>query len=468
MGRADDDNGTVLRYYHRRQQCSPLYSDVFPPLPVRQAAFTTIMSKQSDDSSFCPFKIGVVPSPSSILQVDPNQGAVWTRTATNVSYACIIVEKDLATQRAKFARSLLSDVIPECFDCKTKCLKDPLGITMMLRNRIDLLLSNDDIDLSEKANLLKSLSLPPTLWFQTPADMRRGLREYKKRTFEETKVFVFVCNRFLPRMLFKVDISFLPSDFFCCDDKVTRTLHDLGIQTNEMYQTHLNFKEELRGNMMQTMKFEQESRTFDFLYGGPPYLTSFYFNVLLPGVLREVGNAIPNSVSDDEISILFRDYKRLGYLLTVKEKLQSPHVDIEHETIRITDSKLGRKGVVDKSMPWSFDLPQNQGGLRLAVWGTEYPQSPDEGLYATPLDINVHGKELLLWRGDLIHGGCLAGPSGELGALRQHGFMPLHREQTGMYVYGGDKKSGRLGNKCRSGDRCYDAFLNGLDGVPFE
>jgi len=38
-------------------------------------------------------------------------------------------------------------------------------------------------------------------------------------------------------------------------------------------------------------------------------------------------------------------------------------------------------------------------------------------LYDTPLDVHVYGKEMLVWRGDLVHGGCLNDPLGVSGAL---------------------------------------------------
>lgn len=119
---------------------------------------------------------------------------------------------------------------------------------------------------------------------------------------------------------------------------------------------------------------------------------------------------------------------------------------------------------------WQYTRASNRQNATLAVWGTEYPQSHEEVLYKIPVDVNVYRKELLLWRGDLVHGGSLADPKGELGALRQHAFLPLHKEHVGMSVYDGSRTNGCLGNPCRNPDRNfsrYDTFLNGLDGEPF-
>lgn len=287
--------------------------------------------------------------------------------------------------------------------------------------------------------------------------------------FDNTYVNVLICNKFTSNLLFKVDMEFLPDDFFHCNEEVTRMLRDhVGIEPQDLYKSHLAFKETSHGNMMNSMAFEQEKRRQNFQYGGPTYLTSFFFEVLLPGVLQEVGKAIPESIPKEEIAKRIKEDIQLGYLLTVKENQQSPHTDYEHGSIRTMLRKLENKRVEHKTFPWSFDMPQNPNGLRLAVYGTEYPQSSDEVLYETPVDVNVYGKELLLWRGDLVHGGCLKDPKGDLGALRQHGFVPLHKEHVPMSVYAGDSKSGRLGNTSRKGThRRYDTFLNRLDGKPF-
>ena len=73
---------------------------------------------------------------------------------------------------------------------------------------------------------------------------------------------------------------------------------------------------------------------------------------------------------------------------------------------------------------------------------------------------------MLLWRGDLIHGGCLNDPGGSPGALRQHAFIPLHREHCGLGNDSDSKANGRLGNVSRNGQR-YDEFLLSLDGQVF-
>jgi hypothetical protein len=57
----------------------------------------------------------------------------------------------------------------------------------------------------------------------------------------------------------------------------------------------------------------------------------------------------------------------------------------------------------------------------------------------------------------------LSDPKGQLGALRQNGFLPLHKEHVGMANYG---ESSYLANTNLSGV-CYDTFLKGFNGEAF-
>jgi hypothetical protein len=160
------------------------------------------------------------------------------------------------------------------------------------------------------------------------------------------------------------------------------------------------------------MQFQHKKMPMaNFQFGGPQCLTRFFLSDLLPGVLRECGAAIPGgeliSSNDEKVLIskdeklieIFMDYIQLGYLLTIQEKLQAPHIDYEHRSIKVMLDKCDRKNL-DQLMPWCWDMPQNPNGMRLAVWGTEYPQSSHEPLYQVPMDVNVYGKEVLLRRGE--------------------------------------------------------------------
>jgi hypothetical protein len=62
--------------------------------------------------------------------------------------------------------------------------------------------------------------------------MRKNLISFKKRTFLDSFVKYMTCKEFPPTMVFKLDLSFLPDEFFGCEEKVTRTLGDkLGIES---------------------------------------------------------------------------------------------------------------------------------------------------------------------------------------------------------------------------------------------
>jgi len=414
---------------------------------------------------FFPFVPGVAcPDP---IRKDPNLDNVWERHRSGISYALILVEYDLDNPRAKFAHMLLSDT-PKRRNRQTNCLEEPLMLTNKLQRCIELLLSEDPDKEGEVRELLGRINQRPNLWYDSRRSMKRSLNEYYKRTFEDKYVYYSTPSAFSQRAIFKVDLGFLDDKFFGMWDTATKTLHETGIEPQPMYHSHLDFTKDVeRGNMKGTLKFKQERMTSGFRYGGPAYLTSFFFNVLLPGLLRHVG-AIPSQTTDEEVSQLIEDYKRLGYLYTVEENLQSPHTDVEHASLRLMSEKIRKKGSRPVTVPWSFDLAQSPNGFRLAVYGTEYPQNLTECLYDTPLDVHVYGKEMLVWRGDLVHGGCLNDPLGESGALRQHGFVPLSKEHVGMYIHDGNVTNGRLGNTSRrGGGRRYDAFLFGFGGVPF-
>ena len=424
-------------------------------------------------SSFSSFVIPeVVPEPvtNSSIHFNGVLSSEWERHDTSISYAQILVEKQLRDGGSTVASRLLVDV-PKKLN-NHGCLEEPKKLANMLEDRLEVLLRPDDNNNSGDLNeLLARIGYKsnPSLWYSTRGNMRKNLISYKKRTFLDSFVKYMTCKEFPPTMMFKLDLSFLPDEFFGCDEKVARTLRDkLGIELPSHHQSHLTILGHGgKGNMRRTMEFQKEKTPIaQFQFGGPQYLTAFFMKVLLPGALRECGAAIPGqeSISDMELTDIFREYIRLGYLLTIEDKLQGPHTDYSHSSIQTMVKKFSAKKKGDALMAWNWDMPQNPNGMRLAVWGTEYPQSSCEVLYQVPMNVNVYGKEILLWRGDLIHGGSLSDPEGKLGALRQHGFLPLHELHAGMAAF---SEFSFLGNTSRTGDR-YDILLKGLDGKAFE
>jgi hypothetical protein len=212
------------------------------------------------------------------------------------------------------------------------------------------------------------------------------------------------------------------------------------------------------------MFWEQEKDSINFRFGGHPSNTKALIKLVLK-VLKEECGAVNKEVSIEQLLEMNLQNIKYGYLWTIREQLQPPHIDYEHNSIRINLDKMEKKNA-RPYMPWSWDLPLNGDGLCLAAWGTQYPQSDKEKLYEVPFRVNVKPLHVLLWRGDLVHGGCLNGPKGNSGALRQHAFLPLHREHFGMGKDSDSKSNGRLGNQSRDGSR-HDKFLLDLDGKEF-
>jgi len=410
---------------------------------------------------FRAFKYKEEDCPIPTAQESNHEDVKWTTEKTDISFAEVIVEKQLR-QNCKVANTLLVDV-KDKFKFDTEgCLVNPQEVANHLRNRIDLLLSCDASLIEKRNELLSELKMPSKLWYKNMHSMRAALGEYKKKTFHDSVVEVILSNKFSKGQMCMINLEFLPDEFFFCDTKSIKTLRENSIfEPTRLQQKHIEMNDNEKSNMRSPMIWEQEANNIDFRYGDDASNSRFFFKTTAR-VLKEVCGAVPETVEYTELIDLFTSDIKLGYLKTIKEELQSPHTDYEHEPIRKNMDKMERKGS-PPYLPWSFDMPHNPHGLRLAMWGTEYPQSDEEKLYQIPVDVKVPAKHLLLWRGDLIHGGCLNDPNGNTGALRQHAFLPLHRQHTGLGNDSDNKNNGRLGNASRKRLR-YDEFLYGFHG----
>ena len=349
---------------------------------------------------------------------------------------------------------------------KEGCLLNIQDVTRELKSRIDLLLSCNGALEQDRRRLLSKLKMGHKLWYGSMSSMRSSLAKYRKKTFEDAYLEILVCNKFSQKMMVMVDFSNVFSDeFFFNNVDAVQFLRDRGlVDTTCLQEKLIALRSKKETNMQTPMFWEQEKDSMNFRFGGHPSNTKALIKLIVK-VLKEECGAVPETVNIDELLTMLEENIKLGYLLTIWEQLQSPHVDYEHGPIRINLDKMESKGA-SPHMPWSWDLPLNRAGLCLAAWGTEYPQCDEEKLYAIPVRVEVPSMHVLLWRGDLIHGGCLNGPDGSPGALRQHAFIPLHREHFGLGNDSDSKANGRLGNVSRNGQR-YDEFLLGLNGQAF-
>lgn len=448
------------------------YEVVFWGLDFLGGSATHTHTNETDtmmnNASFSPFKYKKedCPIPDKANVVRNCQDTAWTRKKTTVSYSEVIVESQLRQQSCSVANRLLVDERSSMVYDKEGCLLNIQDVTRELKSRIDLLLSCNGALENDRRLLLSKLKMGRKLWYGSMSSMRSSLAKYRKKTFEDAHLEILVCNKFSQKMMVMVDFSNVFSDeFFFNNVDAIQFLRDKGlVDTTCLQEKLIELRSKKETNMQTPMFWEQEKDSMNFRFGGHPSNTKALIKLIVR-VLKEECGAVPETVDIDELLVMLKENIKLGYLLTIREQLQSPHVDYEHGPICVNLDKMKRKGA-STHMPWSWDLPINRVGLCLAAWGTEYPQCDEEKLYSIPVQVEVPSMHVLLWRGDLIHGGCLNGPDGSPGALRQHAFIPLHREHCGLGNDSDSKANGRLGNVSRNGQR-YDEFLLGLDGQAF-
>lgn len=427
-------------------------------LPTTTSPLTTM-----DDASFSPFKYKKedcpIPNPDGNLQ-----DAKWSRKTTAISFAEVIVARHLRQRTCKVANELLKDYTL-VYD-EDEYITNIEEVTKTLKERIDLLLSSSKKE--QRNQLFKKLGfLGPKLWYGNMTSMRQTLYKYRKQTFDEAYLEILVCNKFSQKLMVQVDFTnvFSKEMFFQDMDAIQLLSSKRLLGATAIQKTLINIKGKKESNMQTPMFWEQDKDSTKFRFGGHPSDTKAFIK-LIAKVLKEVCGAVPESVGTDAMLVMLAENIKLGYLWTIREELQSPHTDYEHDPIRVNLEKMGRK-IGLAYMPYSYDCPLNSDGLCLAVWGTEYSQCEEEKLHEVPIRVDVKPSHVLLWRGDLIHGGCLNDPKGNSGALRQHAFLPLHKEHFGMGLDSDSKNNGRLGNLSRNGQRL-DAFLLNLKGQKFK
>ena len=93
-----------------------------------------------------------------------------------------------------------------------------------------------------------------------------------------------------------------------------------------------------------------------------------------------------------------------GFLQTVIEKLQEPHIDERHRTLKMYKNKLrGEYSIA----PYSLDMPLTDDGMRLCLYGS-HPQGngkkgiklaiKDGTLLETPVMVEIHLREAILFQ----------------------------------------------------------------------
>ena len=195
--------------------------------------------------------------------------------------------------------------------------------------------------------------------------------------------------KFPMKDVFKVDVSALGDDFFKPDFdlKLVNPPND-GPPPNT-------------GNFRSTMLWDPVSDTAKST--NQSILTNSFFLYLVDTALQIIAGK-PQPLSTDNAIDLHDVVLYGGFLKTVIEKLQEPHIDERHVTLKKYKQKL--RGEYSFA-PYSLDMPLTDDGMRLCLYGS-HPQGTGkralklaikEGtLLETPVMVYIHLKEALLFR----------------------------------------------------------------------
>jgi hypothetical protein len=314
-----------------------------------------------NDASFLPFKFKKedCPIPEKGKVVSTCEDAARTRKKTAISYSEVIVESQLRQQSCAVANRLLIDIRSTLVNNKEGCLLNIQHVAKELKSRIDLLLSCNGALEQDRRWLLSKLEMGPKLWYGSMSSMRSSLAKYRKKTFEDSYLEILICNKFSQKMMVMVDFSKVFSDeFFFNNIDAIQFLGEKGLlDTTCLQEKLITLRSKKEKNMQSPMFWEQEKDSINFRFGGHPSNTKA-MKKLIVKVLKEECRAVPETVNIDELLMMLEENVKLGYLLTIWEQLQSPHIDYEHDPIRINLEKMESKRVLPH-MPWSWDLPIN-------------------------------------------------------------------------------------------------------------
>ena len=156
-----------------------------------------------------------------------------------------------------------------------------------------------------------------------------------------------------------------------------------------------------KGNFRGSMSWDPVSGTPSKI--NQSLLSNRFFWHLVDIALQSVAGKPPPLSTENAID-LQDEVLYGGFLNTVKEKPQIPHIDEKHDALRRYKKKL--PGVFSFA-PFSIDLPVTDDGMRLCLYGS-HPQgygrngielAIQEGtLFETPVMVEIHHGEAILFR----------------------------------------------------------------------
>ena len=132
-------------------------------------------------------------------------------------------------------------------------------------------------------------------------------------------------------------------------------------------------------------------------------LANSFFLYLVDIALQSAAGK-PHPLSTENAIDLNNEVLYGGFLNTVIEYAQEPHIDERHHTLKIYKDKLPGKF---SFAPFSLDLPVTDDGMRLCLYGSHLQGNGKKGielaiqdgtLLETPVMVEIHlGEAILFW-----------------------------------------------------------------------
>lgn len=376
-------------------------------------------------------------SRSPFLPDYPADKAKWNFAESRVSTKHVRVAQELR-RKDSIAKKLMGS--KKLLDSK-KCLIKPEETCDKLESLLDLFISDDTSKQAEREKTAIRLGYAgANLWFRKGYKMKRSLRKYKESVSDEF-VQVGTCEQFSVDLVVMIDMSCIAESFSCPNRALLPYEKDkaggrLPLISRGYKETTLKYEGKL-GNFQNNLCWHPAGDgSCSFRLSGPEHQTKFFVDCI-SHVLDHCSGAPP----DQERSERIHENAVLGFLSTATTRgfdeepnmLQPPHTDLTHEQLeRIKRRTKERNPIfkpdVDVPYPWNMDVPLNDNGMRLAMWGSEHHHS---GLREVPVEIIVPPHHVLLWRADCVHAGALFDPQCGPG-FRMHAYLPLIKEHEGI------------------------------------
>ena len=205
------------------------------------------------------------------------------------------------------------------------------------------------------------------------------------------KVMIQHHRKFQTDVMFQANFDFMPKSLFC------NVLKDKGHMACIGYEVCKTWTSIIPRSLISFWKPNDSFELF-FFYG--PHHFDCEMKWLICLLLQKYAH-MPES-SALEIAV--------GFLFSIKDQHQDPHVDYAHVALDRYREKSRHKKYDYDILPWSMDMPLTDGSMCLAFYG------PKDNLSHIPAPVHVPLWSILFWHGDCLHAGSFAD------LLGRHGF----------------------------------------------